>query len=43
MTLRAGFIGRGKIGKPMARRLVAAGFLTTLPAAAVASQIMARV
>jgi len=30
MTLRAGFIGLGNIGKPMARRLVAAGFETTV-------------
>jgi 3-hydroxyisobutyrate dehydrogenase-like beta-hydroxyacid dehydrogenase len=30
MALRAGFIGLGNIGKPMARRLVAAGFETTV-------------
>ena len=30
MTLRVGFIGLGKIGKPMARRLVAAGLTTTV-------------
>jgi 3-hydroxyisobutyrate dehydrogenase-like beta-hydroxyacid dehydrogenase len=30
MTLRAGFIGLGNIGKPMARRLVAGGIETTV-------------
>ena len=30
MTLRAGFLGLGNIGKPMARRLIAAGLETTV-------------
>ena len=30
MPLRAGFIGLGNIGKPMAARLVPAGFETTV-------------
>jgi 3-hydroxyisobutyrate dehydrogenase-like beta-hydroxyacid dehydrogenase len=30
MALRAGFVGLGNIGKPMARRLVAGGFETTV-------------
>jgi 3-hydroxyisobutyrate dehydrogenase len=30
MTLRAGFVGLGSIGKPMARRLVEAGHVTTV-------------
>ena len=30
MTIRAGFIGLGNIGKPLAARLVPAGFETTV-------------
>jgi len=37
MTLRAGFIGLGNIGRPMARRLVGAGFETTVHDLAAAS------